>query len=470
MEVASDAPAPGARKLGRTAPLASGTAATLSGLAVLAGTAVAARIGVSVLAIGTIPLAGVLIAMGAGRSLARRHPDEPWLPGWLVAGVLYKITLSYLRFVTVVSVGNGNSDSEVYDKFGRRFALFWQGDGPNPDLVDLRKTNFVRWFTGVVYYAFGTHIMAGYFAFGLLALIGSYFWYRATVEAVPFIDKRLYLAFVLFAPSIAFWPSSIGKEALMQLALGTAALGIALMLNHRLITGLAIASAGGWLMWVARPHLLALVALAGAVSYFVGRVRRSDEKESGPLAVFVRPIGMIIVAFLLVFTINQGAQFLGLTDLSLNSIQGELDATTVSTGQGDSSFNSGGNSLNPINLPIGVTTVLLRPFPWETSSPFQLLASLESVVLIGFIVVRFSSIKFALRKARSTPFILFCWVLTLLYAMTFSSFANFGLLVRQRSLVLPALFVLIAIDPVLAARRELSDAPSKVGPTPRVFH
>jgi hypothetical protein len=42
---------------------------------------------------------------------------------------------------------------------------------------------------------------------------------------------------------------------------------------------------------------------------------------------------------------------------------------------------------------------------------------------------------------------LFCWVFTAIYAMAFSSFSNFGLLVRQRSLVLPALYVLVAVDP-----------------------
>ena len=112
-----------------------------------------------------------------------------------------------------------------------------------------------------MYYIFGSSLLAGTFVFALLALIGSYFWYRATVEAVPMIDKRLYLGFVLFAPSIVFWPALVGKEALMQLALGTFALGTAFMLRQRLFPGLAVAVAGGWLMWVVRPHLLAIVTV-----------------------------------------------------------------------------------------------------------------------------------------------------------------------------------------------------------------
>ncbi|GIU85988.1 MAG: hypothetical protein KatS3mg009_0503 [Acidimicrobiia bacterium] len=59
----------------------------------------------------------------------------------------------------------------------------------------------------------------------------------------------------------------------------------------------------------------------------------------------------------------------------------------------------------------------------------------------------------SIARARSTPFLLYCWALTGLYAIAFSSFSNMGLLVRQRSLVLPCFFVLLCVEPALAARR-----------------
>ena len=52
------------------------------------------------------------------------------------------------------------------------------------------------------------------------------------------------------------------------------------------------------------------------------------------------------------------------------------------------------------------------------------------------------------------PFLLYGWLLMLLYCAAYAAFANFGLLVRQRSLVFPALLLLLAVDPVLAARAE----------------
>ncbi|MGH9227168.1 MAG: hypothetical protein ACRD07_00295, partial [Acidimicrobiales bacterium] len=128
------------------------------------------------------------------------------------------------------------------------------------------------------------------------------------------------------------------------------------------------------------------------------------------------------------------------------------------TSRGGSEFDNDGNSLNPLRLPEGAVTVLLRPLPWETDSRLQLLSSLESALLVGLIVARLGSLRAAFTRVRSTPFLLYCWILVILYAATFSSIANFGLLVRQRSLVLPALYVLISVraettTPPAAARR-----------------
>ncbi len=430
-----------------TAPAAAyetGTRYFVGGVVALLLTAAIARTGIAFSGVVLVPVAGLLFAMAMARRLARTRPDEAWVGDWLIAGVVVKILASLFRYYTLVSSYNGNGDAAGFDQYGREFAKAWMGQGVEPYLQDLRKTNFLRWFTGVVYYVFGDHMVAGFFIFGLLALVGSYLWYRATVESVPFIDKRLYLFLVLFAPSIAFWPSSIGKESLMQLGIGAMALATAFFLKQRLIKGLLLGFAGGWVLWVVRPHLLALVTIASGFAYIVGMFRPRDPNKG----VATRTIGLVVIAVLVAFTVGQGMKFLGMKDLSLNSVEQTLNTQAQQTGEGGSSFDTGGDYLSPVNLPRGFATVLLRPFPWEAGSPLGLVASLETVILAGALVVRFSSIRTSLSRGRETPFLLYCWVLTILYAMTFASFANFGILVRQRSLVLPALFVLLAVRPV----------------------
>jgi hypothetical protein len=68
------------------------------------------------------------------------------------------------------------------------------------------------------------------------------------------------------------------------------------------------------------------------------------------------------------------------------------------------------------------------------------------VALAAFLFIRRRSLAISLRHLRSVPFLFYCWTLTILYGLTFQAFANFGLLDRQRSLVLPALYVLACLD------------------------
>ena len=425
-----------------TAPPRKGLALGIAALLLLTVTAIGSQVGNKDLGVVLVPAAGLLLAGAVSRRIARLRPDEAWVGRWLALAVVVKLAASYYRYHTTFSTYGGVADATAYDEFGRQFAGAWLKGGSAPELENLRETNFIRWFTGIVYYLFGTNMVAGFFVFGLLAVIGSYLWYRATVDAVPHVDKRLYLGLVLFAPSVAFWPSSIGKESLMQLGIGTVALATSFLLRQRLASAAVLGMAGGWLLWVVRPHVLALVTLAAGFAYAAGKVRG----KGGAMRSFMaRPVGLLAVVLMVAFAVSQATEFLGIEDLSLSSIEAELDENTERTSQGGSEFQNEDNSLNPLRLPQGVVTVLLRPFPWEVDGSLQLLASLESVLLAGIIVARLGSVRASLARARSSPFLLYCWALVILYAATFSSIANFGLLVRQRSLVLPALYTLIAV-------------------------
>jgi hypothetical protein len=429
-------------------PTRIGLAVGLTGGLVLVIAAACTQLGNNRIGGVLVPIAAMLLAVAAGHRIGRRRAGEDWVGRWLVLAVGVKLVASYVRYHTLVNEYGGNGDATGYDQFGRLFARAWLGEGGvAPELGDMRQHNFVRWFTGVVYYLFGIDMVTGFLVFGLLALVGSYLWYRATVDAVPGINRRLYLALVMFLPSMAYWPASIGKESLMQLAIGMVALATAHLLRQRLARAFVLGAPGGLLLWYVRPHLLAMALIAVGCAYLGGRVRGA---ASGLRAFVGRPVGMLAVALLVGFAVSQGADFLGLEDLSIDSVEARLDQESEATSgfEAGSSFETGGSSLNPLYLPEGAVTVLLRPFPWETDSPLQLLASLESALVAALILVRLPSLRAAITRARSAPFLLFCWGLVILYAATFSSIGNFGILVRQRSLVLPALFVLVAMRPI----------------------
>ena len=395
-----------------------------------------------------VPIFGLAAAAAIGPMLARRHPDEPWLPRWLVYAMATKMVATYLRY----QVFQGKGDAYGYDKYGRAYAL-----GVAQPLPDHKKTHFVQWFTGIVYAHFGIDLIAGFFIFALMAFVGSYLWYRATVTAVPFIDKRIYFLLVFFAPSVLFWPAAIGKEAIMLFAMGFVALGVAWVLTGRFVRGIIVALPGGWFLWTVRPHLLAFMTLAAGLAYIVGRAPRRGRAEG--VSVF-RPLGMVIVAFLAVFAATQMASKLGMNGLSLKSINQELADVNGQTAQEGSKFNVGNSNLTPLSVPKGLVTIVLRPFPFQVHNSGEVFASAEALFLFGYAVHRRKSLKLSLTRARETPFLFFCWTFVIVYATAFSSIANMGLLARQRSLVLPAIYVLIAIDPILAERRQRASTPS----------
>ena len=373
-------PLPAAQPQTATMDPTAGRSQGLAGLGLLVLTAILAQLGIDFSGLVLVPAAALLFAIAAGHSIPRRHPDEDWIGRFLVLGVVVKVVRRrssgtsrwWSATTTVATSGRTTTTASSSPQPGGGTASF-------PELDDWRKSNFIKVFTGWVYYFNGSNRIAGFFVFGLLAVVGSYFWYRATVDAVPGMNKRLYLGFVLFMPSIAFWPSSIGKEALMQLGIGAAALGTSYLLRQRLLLGLAIAAPGGWLLWVVRPHLLALVTVAAGCAYLAGRVR---SRGTGVGSLVGRPIGMVVLAVLMAFTISQATKSLGMSDFSLSSVETELDTVSAQTDQGGSKFDNGGNSLSPLNLPEGLVTVLLRPFPFEAHNPFQLLASLESAARV----------------------------------------------------------------------------------------
>jgi hypothetical protein len=403
---------------------------------------------------------GLASAAALARFVQQRHPEEPWIGRMIVWGMVVKIGATIARYYVFFGADK-RSDAQVYSRYAKEYVL-----GIAEPLEDLRKTNFVKYVLSHVYVVIGTDLIASFLLFGIVAFFGAYLWYRAAAEAVPTLNRKWYAAFMFFAPSIAFWPSSVGKEALMLVGLGLAALGIAKVLNGALLSGLLIAAPGGWLLWIVRPHLLAFATVAAAGALFVRR--GAGAKAQG--ASLARPLGLVALGFLAVFALNQAASFLGMDDFSLTSIEEELADQSQNTNTGRSAFKDAEETskvnITPLSVPQGAVTVLLRPFPWEVENSSQIIACLESAAFAWFIVWRWRSVVASLRQVRSSPYLFYCWVMLAFYAVAFASFSNMGLLVRQRSLILPAFFVLLCVEPLQERLGRRDDGSLEAGAAP----
>jgi hypothetical protein len=111
-------------------------------------------------------------------------------------------------------------------------------------------------------------------------------------------------------------------------------------------------------------------------------------------------------------------------------------------------------------------TVLFRPFPFEVSDVTGLAASFEGLFLIGLLVLSRNRIRSIPRLLRTTPYLTYSLTYLVVFVFAFSSFANFGILSRQRVQAIPFLLVLIALPRFRDLVREPDGTDSTPAPSP----
>lgn len=395
---------------------------------------------------GSLLLVPLIVAVSAPL-LARvaRQEGDPRLVQLLILALLLKLLSAIARYYMAFTLYGGVSDSAAYHDAGAELAvllrqgLFEQPPGPFPG------TAMLSIVTGAIYAVFGAAKMTGFFVYSWLGFWGLLLFFRAFRLAVPQGDARRYAVLVLFLPSLLFWPSSIGKEAWMTFALGVAAYGAARLLARR-PGGVPLLALGLTAAALVRPHMAALVFAALFVAYLLRPSLRASILS--PLA----KAGMILVLLVAgVVLLQQTERFFGLDETSSDSYNGVLESTNAQTAQGGSSFQAS-PVRSPADLPMAFVNVLFRPFPHEASNAQALVASAEGLALLTLLALSHRRLRQLPRTLRRSPYVVFVTSYTLMFVMAFSSFANFGILTRQRVQLFPFFLVLLALPE--AARPE----------------
>ena len=117
------------------------------------------------------------------------------------------------------------------------------------------------------------------------------------------------------------------------------------------------------------------------------------------------------------------------------------------------------NILHPLGFPHALITVLFRPFPWESHNLQAMVQSLEGVVLMGLILWRIKSIGRAVVFSISDRYLRYMLLYMVAYVITTTAVGNLGIVVRQRDMFLPFLFMLIAYGPLGPAPGAKSNSP-----------
>jgi hypothetical protein len=391
----------------------------------------------------------ILLSLPALARQARREGDR-WLFALLVVALLLKLAGAVARHYVAFDVYGGVADASLYDKEGARIAeAFWAGNF-DTGLQSLIGTDFIKFTTGVIYALIGPTLLGGFLVYSWLGFWGLFFFYRAFVIAVPEGNRRAYARLLFFLPSLVFWPSSIGKESLMMFSLGITAFGAAHVMTGRTMRGLGVAALGLWLAALPRPHVAGLMALGIAVGYLF----RKPPEDLRELAPVVKGLAMALVAVVALVFLVKASAFLkesGVdTDRGVTSALRDVGYQTTS---GESSFVPSVLE-SPFRAPIAVLTVLFRPFLFEAHNTQALAAALEGTFLLVLSLLRFRWAWAALRSVRRQPYVAFATAYAGLFILAFSSFANFGLLARERVQLFPLYVLLLAIPP---PKKRISD-------------
>ena len=373
---------------------------------------------------------GVLASIWVGQRIAT-DVDRGWLTALLPLAFIAKMIGAAVRYFVVVEV-YGIGDAFGYHRTGVRIAPIWESLQVPEVTGGSFGTQVTGQITGLVYAVATPPMIGGFLFFATLSFVGMLFFYIAFRSTMPRWGVLPYFVLLFFLPTMAFWPSSVGKDALMVFGLGLVALGATRLISGKSAAAIWLAAGGGILLGLIRPHILA-IAVGSIVVTIV--FARAGDLDVGRAA---RALLMMVAVVAMIYIVPIAAARIG-ADEGLETFLAEQSRLTSRGG----SAVIGEPATSPQAIPEATLRVLFRPLIHEATSPGMFLSALESVALLGLVIWTLPTMWANRRIARRTPYMTFSLAFTGAFTIAFSAIFNLGILARQRSQVFPFLLVVI---------------------------
>lgn len=404
---------------------------------------------------GAVIVVPILIAVNLVLLRRVARDDElPWLHTTLQIAFGLKLLGALGRYYVAYVVYAGAADAQRYNLYGATYYRLWRDGVISFEWGGKQGTQWMELITTALYTVIGPSPLAAFLIFATFAFWGQYFLFRAFRTALPEGNAKRYAVLVLVLPSLLYWPSSIGKESWLMLFVGVTALGAARLFSHQGhgILLLVVGAAGTALL---RPHLAVLLFAA----LFVAQLFRPTAART--TGVVSKVAGVVVLGAAAVLLTTQSASFLGIDDLSLQAVSDTVNSASEQASEGNSSFESSPIQ-SPVDLPRAVVTVLFRPFPFEAHNAQMLIQGLEGLLLIYLTVKAWPQLRHLPSLMRRNPYVTFCVVYVLAFVWAFSGFGNFGILARQRVLMIPFFLVLLALPSATVLKGQKRLAPKEL--------
>jgi hypothetical protein len=308
----------------------------------------------------------------------------------------------------------------------------------------------------------GPNIIA-IFLIGLpVSAAAAFIFHRAYEDFAPTTaSRRRFALMILLFPSVAFWSVFLGKDVWVFFFSALSTLMVSRLL-HRFRVKTALALLASVLMTsLFRPHVGGMLLLA-AVAVFALRPLR----VRGP-ALYLKPLMQAAVTATLVMGFmslaGSAVTSVGAKALTVDALaeRAYLAHKGFATTEGGAALPIMIESNDPTSvatfIPFGIMTLWFRPFVWEAHNVMALVAGLENAVLLGLFVWRVPSLWRSLFTIRREPMVGFVWMVLITTSAVLAFDWNLGAMQRHRTMVLPFLFMLMALP---RRRAELDESPA----------
>ncbi len=354
----------------------------------------------------------------------------------MAVGMLAKMAAAGLYITMVVRLYHYGADMAHYFWTAQSFATTYAQTGiltvPDP----LWGTNFPPFLAQCIFAVTGISLPVAMVVFASMSFWGTYFIYRAFCIGFPDttrFDLLATLAFLL--PSCVFWTSSLSKDAVVMLGAGIATYGFA-RVHHRVgLQGYVLLATGLGVIMTVRPHMAGILAIAFIFPHVFGANR------TGISGLALKVVGIPALVALTWLFVSRAETYVEMRDFS----QGKAAIMQVAknnSGVGGSTY--GGSLASRMAL---APFLLIRPFPFEVHNFQAAFASIEGLGLLVLFVRRRKVLYRILARIRSNPFALFLALYTVEFTIIYAAATtNFGLLNRQRVMLMPFTLMLFLAD------------------------
>lgn len=283
----------------------------------------------------------------------------------------------------------------------------------------------VQYLTMLVVQVFGLSLLGTflfYNIFGTIGLLAFDACLRMATEDKTRNTRRL-ATLIVFLPSVSFWSSGVGKDALSFMATGLA-LWAALELNRRtVLMALAVV-----VMLLVRPHIAGMMMLGLTVAVLVQR------KVSPARKMLLGAVAAAVATAMVPFAL----QYAGVGESNdADALMSYVESRQASNMEGGSSVD-----IAAMSLPMKLFTYLFRPLIFEARSVFSLAAAIDNLILL-YLFVMGGRILFRSRRAASMGSRTFLWTYSLMAWLILAlTTANLGIAMRQKWMFAPMLILL----------------------------